>query len=48
MIDGFFSLWGGALIVGFLGTVFGLIGGGMVVHGVIKGRSKAYLQINGV
>ncbi|MBZ0334217.1 DUF3592 domain-containing protein [Marinobacter sp. AL4B] len=48
MIDGFFSLWGGAVIAGILGSVFGLIGGGMVLRGVIKGRSKAYLQKNGV
>ncbi|WP_417538614.1 DUF3592 domain-containing protein [Marinobacter sp.] len=48
MIDGFFSLWGAALIIGALGCVFGLIGGGMVAYGVLKGRSKAYLQKNGV
>ena len=47
-IDGFFSLWGGTLIVGILGAVFGLIGGGMMVYGVIKNRSKVYLQKNGV
>ena len=47
-IDGFFSLWGGALIVGGIGLVFALIGGGMWVYGVIKNRSNAHLQKNGV
>ncbi|MBK1873621.1 DUF3592 domain-containing protein [Marinobacter sp. 1-3A] len=48
MIDGFFSLWGAPLIIGGMGAVFGLIGGGMIAFGVMKGRSKAYLQQNGV
>jgi hypothetical protein len=48
MIDGFFSLWGAALIVGGIGSVFALIGGGMIASGAIKGRSRAYLQKNGV
>lgn len=30
-IDGFFSLWGGSVIVAGLGSVFGLIGGGIIV-----------------
>jgi hypothetical protein len=29
-VDAFFSLWGGQLIVGFLGTVFLLVGGGLI------------------
>lgn len=47
-INGFFSLWGGATIVGGLGLVFGLVGGGMLVFGAARGRSKDYLQKNGV
>jgi len=40
-INSFFSLWGMSLIVGGLGLVFTLVGGGMVLFGVLKGRSKA-------
>lgn len=47
-IDGFFSLWGGALILGILGGAFALIGGGMVVFGVRKKRKQAHLQQHGV
>lgn len=47
-INSFFSLWGGAIIVGGLGLIFSLIGGGILLFGVMKGRSKAYLQKNGV
>lgn len=47
-IDSFFSLWGGATIVGGIGLVFGLIGGGMLAYGVVKRRSNAHLQKNGV
>jgi len=48
MINGFFSLWGAALIIGVLGSVFGLVGGGMMAYGMMKGRSKAYLEKSGV
>ncbi len=48
MVDGFFSLWGAALIICVIGSVFGLIGGGMIAYGAMKGRSKADLQKNGV
>ncbi|WP_100638443.1 DUF3592 domain-containing protein [Marinobacter salexigens] len=48
VIDSFFSLWGVVLIVGILGSAFGLVGGGMMSYGLLKGRSKAYLQKNGV
>ncbi|MDX1459213.1 MAG: DUF3592 domain-containing protein [Marinobacter sp.] len=47
-INGFFSLWGAALIVGILGLVFGGVGGGMVLHGVLKQRSQAHLRQHGV
>lgn len=47
-INGFFSLWGAAMIVGGLGLAFALVGGAMLVTGVMKGRSKSYLQKNSV
>lgn len=47
-IQGFFSLWGGATIVGGLGVVFGLVGGGMLVAGAMKKRNREGLQKNGV
>lgn len=46
-INSFFSLWGMSLIVGGLGLVFTLVGGGMVLFGILKGRSKAYLEEHG-
>jgi len=46
-INSFFSLWGVAVIVGGMGLVFGLVGGGMVLFGILKGRSKAYLEEHG-
>ncbi|MDC0663594.1 DUF3592 domain-containing protein [Marinobacter sp. SS21] len=47
-INGFFSLWGGAVIVGVLGLVFATVGGGMVLAGVLKRRSRDYLKHKGV
>lgn len=47
-INGFFSLWGAATIVGGLGLVFGLVGFGMTVYGLLHQRGKAFLQKNGV
>jgi len=47
-INGFFSLWGAALIVGGIGSVFGLVGGGMLAYGAVKNRTNAHLQKNGV
>ncbi|MBN7771627.1 DUF3592 domain-containing protein [Marinobacter daepoensis] len=46
-INSFFSLWGLSVILGGLGLVFGAIGGGMVLFGLLKGRSKAYLKDHG-
>ncbi|MDX1757914.1 MAG: DUF3592 domain-containing protein, partial [Marinobacter sp.] len=47
-INGFFSLWGGALIVGVLGLIFGGIGGGLLLQGALKQRSQAHLKQHGV
>lgn len=47
-INGFFSLWGAAIIVGGLGLVFGLVGFGMTVYGLLHQRGKAFLQKHGV
>ncbi|SFM67620.1 DUF3592 domain-containing protein [Marinobacter zhejiangensis] len=47
-INGFFSLWGAATIVGGLGLVFGLVGFGMTAYGLLHQRGKAFLQKNGV
>lgn len=47
-INGFFSLWGGALIVGGIGSVFGLIGCGIMAYVALKNRSNAHLKKHGV
>lgn len=46
-INGFFSLWGGVLIVGGLGTIFFLVGAALVVVPIVKGRKDEYLKNNG-
>ena len=46
-INGFFSLWGAALIVGFLGLVFFLIGFSIIVVGILKNKNIKYLKENG-
>ncbi|MDP9838137.1 hypothetical protein J2T09_002904 [Neorhizobium huautlense] len=46
-IEGFFSLWGGVLIAGGLGSVFFLIGGGIIAYGLFFGARKRSLQANG-
>lgn len=47
MIDGFFSLWGGALILSILGGVFTTIGGSILAVVAIKNRRDAYLKVHG-
>lgn len=46
-IDGFFSLWGGLLILGVLGTIFGAIGGGILLYGRLARRREEQLLVNG-
>ncbi|AXS84779.1 DUF3592 domain-containing protein [Marinobacter sp. Arc7-DN-1] len=46
-IDGFFSLWGATLIVGFLGGVFFLIGAGMFVVPAVRNGGAAKLRETG-
>jgi hypothetical protein len=46
-IDGFFSLWGGALILSILGAIFATIGGSFFAVIAIKSRRDAYLKVHG-
>ncbi|WP_206733612.1 DUF3592 domain-containing protein [Flavobacterium sp. YO12] len=46
-INGFASLWIGPLIFGILGTVFFLIGFGIILFGILKQRKTQYLRDNG-
>lgn len=47
-INGFFSLWGGSVIVGGLGGVFFLIGSGIILAGSLKSRKDEFLRKNGM
>lgn len=47
-ISGFFSLWGGSVILGGLGGVFFFIGTGIILAGTLKGRKDEYLKKNGM
>jgi hypothetical protein len=47
-LDFFFSLWGGAVILGGIGTVFLLIGGGMILVPLRRKRVDDYLAHQGV
>lgn len=47
-INSFFSLWGGAVIVGGLGSVFFLIGAGIILVTILKGRRDEYLKRHGM
>jgi len=47
-INSFFSLWGGSVIVGILGSVFFLIGGGIILGSMLGGRKEKYLKEHGV
>ncbi len=46
-INGFASLWLGTLILGILGTVFFLIGFGIIWFGILKQKKFQYLRNNG-
>ncbi len=46
-VDSFFSLWGGAVIVGILGSTFSLVGFGMILFGIRKQRKKDELLQQG-
>jgi len=46
-INSFFSLWGGAVIVGVLGTAFFLIGFGIIIFGIRKQKKKQQLLQRG-
>jgi hypothetical protein len=47
-IDGSFSLWGGVIVLGALGSVFSLIGFGIAAVMIFKGRSEENLKKHGV
>ena len=47
-INGFFSLWGGAVILGGLGGVFFLVGSGIVLASLLKSRKDEFLIKNGM
>ena len=47
-INGYFSLWGAATILAILGSVFFLIGGGIMLAGILKARKDEYLKTYGV
>lgn len=46
-IVGFFSLYGAETIVGSLGSVFFLIGAGIMLAGILQARKDAYLRAHG-
>lgn len=46
-VEGFLSLWGGALITGLLGTAFFLVGGGMIAFDLYFRRRRRMLQQTG-
>lgn len=47
-INDFFSLWGVVAIVGGLGGIFFLIGAGMLLTLLLKGRREEYLKTSGI
>jgi len=46
-INGFFSLWGGPLIIGGVGAVFFLTGASIIAVGRLRARQNEYLRANG-
>ncbi|NQX81227.1 MAG: DUF3592 domain-containing protein [Flavobacteriaceae bacterium] len=46
-IKSFFSLWGGATILGILGLVFFIIGGSIIAYDMKKKNMLKYLKLNG-
>lgn len=47
-INGFFSLWGAPVILGGLGGAFFLIGAGIIIVIMLKGRRDEYLKKKGM
>ena len=48
MINDFFSLWGGPLIVGGLGIIFFICGGSIFLVSLLNKRKEQYLKTNGL
>jgi len=46
-IDGFFSLWGGPMVLGLVGGVFALFGVGFTVPAIVKKRRNTRLRKQG-
>jgi hypothetical protein len=46
-INGFFTLWGAAAIVGGLGVIFFLVGAAIAIYPLLKSRSHARLRSEG-
>ncbi len=47
-LNGFFSLWGGGLILGIIGSVFFTIGAGIILYGILQNRKALYLKEHGI
>jgi len=47
-INGFFTLWGGAVILGGMGGIFFLVGAAIILVIMLKGRSDDYLKKQGI
>jgi hypothetical protein len=48
MIDDFFSLWGGPLIVAGMGIIFFVIGGSIFLVSLLQKQKEQYLKTNGL
>jgi hypothetical protein len=46
-IEGFFTLWGGSVLLGIFGGVLLMIGGGIILAGVLKNNKNENLKKNG-
>ncbi|MDR7129537.1 uncharacterized protein YneF (UPF0154 family) [Algoriphagus sp. 4150] len=46
-IEAFFPLWGGVLVLGILGSVFFLVGGGIILVKKLKGDKESLLKSRG-
>lgn len=47
MVNTFFQLWFAAVLLGVMGSVFFLIGGGILVAGPLRARKNTWLRENG-
>ncbi|MEH6448852.1 MAG: DUF3592 domain-containing protein [Oleispira sp.] len=47
-INGFFSLWGDSIILATLGSIFSVIGFGLLVYRILQNKNGAYLMMHGL